>query len=190
MPNSLQSYDLQHTRLPSPSLSPGVCSDPCPLRWWCYLTISSSAALSSICLQSFLVSGLFTNELILCIKWPKHWSFSISPSSEHSGWISFRIDLFDLLAVQETLNSLLQHNSKVLVLQCSPSLWSNSYIHIWLLQKSFVVQSLVLSDSLQPHELQYARLLCPLLPQNLLKLTSVELVIPSNHLILCHPLLL
>ena len=142
MPNSLQSYELQHTRLPSPSLSPGVCSDPYPLRWWCYLIISSSAALSSICLQSFPVSGLFPNELILCIKWPKHWNFSISPSNEHSGLISFRIDLFDLLAVQETLNSLLQHNSKALVLQCSPSLWSNSYIHIWLLQKSFVVQSL------------------------------------------------
>ena len=62
---------------------------------------------------------VFSNESALRIRWPKHWSFSISPSSEYSGLISFRIDWFDLLAVQGTLNSLLQdHNSKASVLQC------------------------------------------------------------------------
>ena len=65
---------------------------------------------------------VFSNESVLHIKWPKHWSFnfSISPSNEYSGLISFRIDWFDLLAVQGTLKSLLQHHSsKALVLQCS-----------------------------------------------------------------------
>ena len=64
----------------------------------------------------------FSNKSVVCIRWPKYWSFSfsISPSSEHSRLISFRIDWFDLLAVQGTLKSLLQHhNSKDSVLQCS-----------------------------------------------------------------------
>ena len=64
---------------------------------------------------------VFSNESALCIRWPKYWSFSfsISPSNEHSGLISFRIDWFDLLAVQGTLKSLLQHhNSKASILQC------------------------------------------------------------------------
>ena len=64
----------------------------------------------------------FSNESVLCFRWPKYWSFSfsISPSNEYSGLISFRIDWFDLLAVQGTLKSLLQHHSsKVLILQCS-----------------------------------------------------------------------
>ena len=71
--------------------------------------------------QFFPASGSFPMSP-LCTRWPKHWSFSfsISPSSEYSGLISFRIDWFDLLAVQGTLKSLLQHdNLKALVLQCS-----------------------------------------------------------------------
>ena len=65
---------------------------------------------------------VFSNELALCIRWPKYWSFSfsVSPSNEYSGLISFRMDWFDLLAVQGTLKSLLQHHcSKASVLQCS-----------------------------------------------------------------------
>ena len=65
---------------------------------------------------------VFSNESVLLIRWPKYWgfSFSISPSNEYSGLISFRIDWFDLLAGQETLKSLLQHHSsKVSILQCS-----------------------------------------------------------------------
>ena len=54
---------------------------------------------------------VFSNESALCIRWPKYWSFSISPPNEYSGLISFRIDWFDLLAVQGTLKSLLQHQS-------------------------------------------------------------------------------
>ena len=65
---------------------------------------------------------VFSNESALCIRWPKYWSFSfnISPSNEHSGLISFRMDWLDLLAVQGTLKSLLQHHSsKASILQCS-----------------------------------------------------------------------
>ena len=65
---------------------------------------------------------VFSSELVLCIRWPKYWSFSfsISPSNEYSGLISFRIDWLDLLAVQETLKSLLQlHSSKASILWCS-----------------------------------------------------------------------
>ena len=62
---------------------------------------------------------VFSNELTLPIRWPKYWSFSISPSNEYSGSISFRIDWLDLLAVQGILKSLLQNNSKASVLQCS-----------------------------------------------------------------------
>ena len=65
---------------------------------------------------------VFSNESALCIRWPKYWNFSfnISPSNEHPGLISFRMDWLDLLAVQGTLKSLLQHhNSKASILQCS-----------------------------------------------------------------------
>ena len=63
---------------------------------------------------------VFSNESLLCIRWPKYWSFSFSPSNEYSGLISFRIDWFDLLAVQGTLKSLLHHhNLKASILQCS-----------------------------------------------------------------------
>ena len=60
-------HELQHARLPCPSLSPGVCSDSCPLSRWCYLTISPSATPISFCLQSFPASGSFSSELALHI---------------------------------------------------------------------------------------------------------------------------
>ena len=81
---------------------------------------------------------VFSNESVLCISWPKYcsFSFSISPSNEYSGLISFRIDWFDLLAVQGTLKSLLQHHSsKASILQCAAFLWPNSHIHTWLQEK-------------------------------------------------------
>ena len=74
---------------------------------------------------------VFSNESGPHIKWPKYWnfSFSISPSNEYSGLISFRIDWFDLHAVQGTLKSLFQHhNSKGSILWCSAYLWPNSDI--------------------------------------------------------------
>ena len=86
----------------------GVCSNSCSLSWWYHPVISSSVAPFSFCLQSFPASSSF---LALCIRWPKYWSFSISPSSECSGLISFRILWFGLLAAQGTLKSLLQHHN-------------------------------------------------------------------------------
>ena len=97
---TLRLHELQHARLLCPSPSPRACSDSCPLSWWCYLSISSSATLFSFRLQSFPASGS-----CLHIRWPEYWSFSfsISPSNEYSGLISFRIDWFDPLAVHGTL---------------------------------------------------------------------------------------
>ena len=110
---SLQPHRLQHARLPCPSLSPRVCSNSRPLSWWCHPTISSSVVPFSSCLQSFPASRSFSNESVLYIRGAKYWSFSfsISPSSEYLGLITFRIDWFDLLAVQGTLKSLFQHHS-------------------------------------------------------------------------------
>ena len=77
---------------------------------------------------------VFSSESALFIRWPKYWSFSysINPSNEHLGLISFRMDLLDLLAVQGTLKSLLQQHQ---VSSTQLSLWSNSHIHTWPLEK-------------------------------------------------------
>ena len=120
--DSLWPHELQHARLSCPSPTPGAYSNSCLSSRWCHPTISSSVIPFSSCLQSFSASGLFYNESVLHIRWPKYWSFSfsISPSSEYSGLISFRMDWLDLLAVQGTLKSLLQHHSsKVSILQHS-----------------------------------------------------------------------
>ena len=119
---SLRSHGLQHTRCLCLSPPPGACSNSCPSSQWCHPTISSSVVPFPSSLQSFVSSGAFSNEAVLHIRWPKYWSFtfSISPSNEYSGLISFRIDWFDLLAVQGTLESILQHHSsKASVLQHS-----------------------------------------------------------------------
>ena len=81
---------------------------------------------------------VFSNESVLRIRWPECWSFSfsISPSNEHLGLISFRMDWLDLLAVQGTLKTLLQHHSsKASILWCSAFFTVQLYIHTWLLEK-------------------------------------------------------
>ena len=121
MSNSLWPHKPQHARPPCPSPTPGVHPNPCPLSHWCHPTISSSVIPFSSCPQSFPAS-IFSNDSALHIRWPKDWScsFSISPSNEHPGLISFRMDWLDLLAVQGTLKSLLQHHSsKASTLRCS-----------------------------------------------------------------------
>ena len=111
--NSLGPHGLQHTRLICPPLPPRVWSNSCPFNQWCYLTILPSATPFPFCLQSFPSSGSL----------PMSWLFasgdqsfeasaySLSPINEYSRLISFRINWLDLLAIQGTLKSLLQHHS-------------------------------------------------------------------------------
>ena len=123
MLDSLRPHALQYTRLPCPSPSFWACSNSCSLSWWCHQTISSSVVPFFCLLPSIFPSiRVFSNESVLRIRWPKYWSFSfsVSPSDEYLGLISLRIDWFDLLAVQGTLNSLHQnHSSKASILRCS-----------------------------------------------------------------------
>ena len=119
---SLQPLRLQHTRLSCPSPTPGAFSNSCPLTQWCHPTISSSIVPFSSCLQSSLASGTFPMSQFFSSGGQ---SIGVSasasvPSNEYSGLISFRKDWFDLLAVQGTLKSLLQHHSsKASFFQCS-----------------------------------------------------------------------
>ena len=114
-------------------INPGVHPNPHPSSWWCHPTISSSVAPFSSSPQSFPTSESFP--MALHIRWPQYWSFSISPSGEYSRLISFRIDWFDLLAVQGTFRSLLQHHvQKHQFFGTQPSWWSSSHIHTWLLE--------------------------------------------------------
>ena len=122
MSNSLQPHELQHARPPCPSPTSGVHPK--------LMSIESMMPSSHLilCHPLLLLSPIhpsirvFSNESTLRMRWPKYWSFSfsISPSSEHPGLISFRMDWLDLLAVQGTLKSLLQHHSsKASILRCS-----------------------------------------------------------------------
>ena len=111
----------QHARPPCPSPTPGVHSDSCPSSQWCHPAIPSSVVPFSSCPQS-LPAKVFSNESTLHMRWTKYWSFSfsISPSNEHPGLISFRMDWLDLLTVQGALKSLFQHHSsKASILWCS-----------------------------------------------------------------------
>ena len=96
------------------------------------VAISTSATPFSVCLQFFLASWFFSSELALCVRWPKYWSFScgISPSSEYSGLISFRIDWFHLLAIQGTLKSLLQHHDSK-----ASTLWHSAFFMVQRMSK-------------------------------------------------------
>ena len=134
--NSLQPHGLQHTRLPCPSLSPGVCSNLYP---WVGDAIQPSHPLSSPSLPALNLpqhQGLF-QWVSSSHQVANYWSlsFSISPSKEYSGLISFRIDWFDLPVVQRTLKSLLQHHRFKLIFGAQSSLWSSSHICTWLLEK-------------------------------------------------------
>ena len=121
MTDSLRPHGLQHARFPCPSPTPGAC-----LKLMSIESVMPSNRLI-LCCPLLLPSiypriKVFSNESVLCSRWPKYWrfSFSISPSNEYSGLSSFRIDWLDLLEVQGTLKSLLQHHSsKASILQHS-----------------------------------------------------------------------
>ena len=122
MSDSFRPHELQHTRPPCPSPTPGVYSNSCPFELVMpsnHLTLRRPHLLPPSIFPSIRV---FSNKSVLHIRWPKYWTFNftISPSNEHPGMISFRMDWLDLLAVQGTLKSLLQyHISKASILQCS-----------------------------------------------------------------------
>ena len=134
MSNSLRSHEPQYARPPCPSPTPG-------LKLMSIASVMPSNCLILCCpllLPSILHSiQVFSNELALCMRWPKYWSFSftISSSNEYSGLISFRTGWFDLLVVQGTLKSLLQHHSsKASILQGSALFIlqiSHPYIDYW-----------------------------------------------------------
>ena len=132
--DSLWCHRLQHTRLLCPALSPGTCSNSCPLNQWCHPTISSSVAPAPPALNLSKHQGLFQG--VASHQVAKYWSFSISPSSEYSRLISFRIDWFDLLSVQGTLKTPPAWVWKYQFFSTQPSLWSNSYISACLLEKT------------------------------------------------------
>ena len=122
--SSVQLFETPWTAARQASLS--ITNSRSSLKLMSIELVMPSNHLILCCLLLFLPSifpriRVFSNESVLCIRWPKYWSFSfsISPSNEYSGLISFRIDWFDLLAVQGTFKSLQHHNSKASILQCS-----------------------------------------------------------------------
>ena len=120
--DSLRPHDLKNVRPLCLSPTPGVYSNSCPLSQWSHPTISTSVVPFSVLPPSIFPSiRVFSNESVLRIRWPKYWSFSfsISPSNEYSGLISFRIDWLDLLAVQGTLKNLQHHSSAFFIVQLS-----------------------------------------------------------------------
>ena len=128
MSESLRPHGQQHTRPPCPSPSPRVYSNLCQLGRWCHPTISSSVV--PLLLPSIFPSiRVFSNESALHIRRPKYWSFSfnMSPSNEHPGLISFTMDWLDLLEVQGTLKSLLQHDSSK-----ASILWRSAFFTVQL----------------------------------------------------------
>ena len=137
MSNCLWLHGLQHTRIPCPLLSSGVCSDSCPLSQWCYLTILSSSSLFSFCLQPFSASGSF----------PISWLFtSGSQSTGASASVSvipmniqqwFPLGYTDLISLQSKGLSRVFSSTvwKHQFLCPQPSLWSNPHIHAWLLER-------------------------------------------------------
>ena len=135
--DSLRPHGLQHARLPCPTLSPGVCSNSGPLSRWCYLTISSSATPSSFCLQSFPASGSF----------PTRWLFSSGGQSvgalASASVLPMNIQGLFPLGLTGLIFLLSNGLSRVFsstirkhqFFSTQPSLWSNSYIRTWLLEK-------------------------------------------------------
>ena len=130
--NSLQPHGLQHARLPCASPTPKAWSISCPSSHWRDWMPSNHFILCHplLLLPSIFPSiRVFSNESVICFRWPKYWSFSfsISHSNGYSGLISFKIDQFDLLAVQGILKSLLQHHSSKISI-----LWQSAFFMVQL----------------------------------------------------------
>ena len=137
MSDSLWPHELQLMRLPCPSLSPGVCSNSCPLCQWWYPTISSSVIPFSSCPQSFPESGSFPMSRFFASGGQRiGLSASASLLMDIQGW--FPLGLTSLISLLSKGFSRVFSNTTVQKHQffsTQPSLWSNSYIHMWLLEK-------------------------------------------------------
>ena len=136
---TLRPHGLQHARLPCPSPTPRAFSNSCPSSWWCHPTISSSVRPLLLLLSIFSSFKVFPKESPLCIRWPKYWRFSLSlsPSNEHSGLISFRMD-FQISLQSKGLSRVFSNTTvqKHQFFSAQLSLWSNSHIHDWKNQTS------------------------------------------------------
>ena len=134
----LRPHGLQHARLPYPSPTPGVYSNSCASSQWCHPTISSCHPL--LLLPSIFPSiRVFSSEPVLCIGWPKYWSFnfSISPSNEYSGWCLLGLTgLISLLSKGLSRVFSSTRIQKHQFFSTQPSLRSNSHICTWLLEKN------------------------------------------------------
>ena len=119
--------DPMDCRLRCPSLSPAVCSNSCPLSQWCHPTISSSVTPSPFALNLSQHQGL-SQRVSSSHQVANGSALHTSPSNEYSELISFRIDWFDLFAVQETLRSVLQHNLKASFICCSVLIYDPALI--------------------------------------------------------------
>ena len=140
MSDSLQCHELQHDKLPCPSPTSGAYSNSCPLRWWCYPTISSSCHPLLLLPSIFPSIRLFSNESVLHIRWPKYWSFrfsiSASSSSVYCDW--FPLGWSGLIFLKSKGLSRVFSNATIQKRQlfgAQLSLWSNYHIHMWLLEK-------------------------------------------------------
>ena len=120
---------MQYTRFLCPPLSPRISSSSCPLSWWGYLTLSSSAVPFSFCLQSFPASESFPVSQLFASDGQ---IINISPSNEYSGLISSRIDWFDFLAVQVTLKSLLLHYSSKASILLGSAFFTVQLSHLYM----------------------------------------------------------
>ena len=142
MSDSLQPHGLQHSRLPCPSPTPGAYSNSCPSRQRCHPAISSSVAPLLLPPSIFPSIRVFPNESVLRIRGPKYWSFSfsISPSNEHPGLISFKMDWLDLLAVQGTLKKFFLLSPAPLICW-DPDMCQCLFSMLWLSQSRDILRS-------------------------------------------------
>ena len=138
MSKSLRPCGLQHTRPLCPSPSPGACPNSCPLIWWCYPTISSSITPFSFCLQSFPASRSFLMSQFFASGGQSieaSASVSVLPMNtqdwSHLGWTGW-ISLQSKGLTRVFSNTTVQKHQ---FFSAQPSLWSNSHIHTWLLEK-------------------------------------------------------
>ena len=140
MSDSLQSHGLKHTRLSCPLLSPRTCSDSCPLSQWCHPTISSSVVHLLLLPSIFPSLRVFSNEAVFALSGQSigaSASASVFPMSEYSGLISFRIDRFDLLALQGTLKRLLSTTIQKHQFFGTSGPTLTSYLYLFFLRKIF-----------------------------------------------------